>query len=125
MPTISPKKTIKISSAENAAVISQVITDSQFYLGFVIHVTGYLAGLSCNIQGSLDGAAFGDLDDTTFNLATPHYTTGTGVIFQFELKAPIRGGLRFVSTGNNDSTAGVINVSMYKSAFSRGLTEHA
>lgn len=125
MPTIKPKSHVRIASSESGAVISQEISGSQHYLGFVVHVSGYQSGLSCNIQGKLDGTNWVDLDPLTFNLATPAFITGAACIFQFELNAPIRGGLRIVSTSNNDGTAGVITVSMFKSAYSRGTSDYA
>jgi hypothetical protein len=120
------KETVAVALAGGPAQAVAVIPNSSMYRGFSIVVTGFDIAEPFTIQGSYDGTTFFNLDSDSFSLPTPHIlTSATPTLMGVTLHTPLPGGIRLVSDNATLTVDGTILVMMFKSAYSRGLSEYS
>jgi len=88
-----------------------LVVGSQFFRRFVVQIVGVQVGTQISVKASLDNVNFPVIFDGTTTLEMPVTAAGAGVIVQFELQAPMRGGLKIAFP--NNTADGVVTVDMY------------
>lgn len=93
----------------NVDAVSIAIPNARDYTRFTVQVLGFTVGTTLVIKGSLDGATFSPLDATATSLPTIT-AAAAGLLFTFEIFAPIAGGL--LITGPISADDGKVVITM-------------
>lgn len=104
-----------VAEGVGAGAANLTVPGSQHYTRFLVQITGFTLGTNVAVQGSQDGTHFAPLSAANYLVPQPFAADANGVVFSFDTKAPLLGGIRFAVADN--VAAGKIHVSMWGSPY--------